>query len=130
MCRAASGSSPAGGPTAGAEAQFGLSCALEPITAKFIRSFGAHDPTMIPTVELLNRVRNQVAHSFDLDRSLVDELLRINSGDYPTYRPKNDRERIRGLKLICAFVSGYVSGLILSHYYHDKERRESVDSPR
>ncbi|WP_439576580.1 hypothetical protein [Elioraea sp.] len=29
--------------------------------------FGMNDPTLLPTVEALNRVRNQVAHSFKLD---------------------------------------------------------------
>jgi hypothetical protein len=96
----------------------------------YLLGFGAHDPTMIPTVELLNRVRNQVAHSFKLDRSLVDELLRINSGEYPRYRPKNDRERIRGLKMMCAFISGFISGYVQSQYHHEKEQRAPVHRAR
>jgi hypothetical protein len=88
-----------------------------------LMGFGAHSPTLIPTVELLNRARNQVAHSFDIDRSIVDELLRINAEDYDTYRPKNDRERIRGLKLMCALVTGFICGYARAHYSFERKRR-------
>ena len=40
----------------------------------YLLGFGANDPTLLPTVELLNKVRNQVAHTFRLDRAAVDEL--------------------------------------------------------
>jgi hypothetical protein len=89
----------------------------------YLMGFGG-GPTLIPTIELLNRVRNQVAHKFSIDRSLVDELLRINAEDYDTYLPKNDRERIRGLKMMCHFVLGYISGHIHSHFhYSSRDRR-------
>lgn len=96
----------------------------------YLLGFGSHSPTLIPTVELLNRVRNQVAHSFTIDKSLIDESLRINSANYSTYRPKNDRERIRGLRMMCAFVTGYVSGHSWGQYYNDQRRRKPKKNPR
>jgi hypothetical protein len=82
----------------------------------YLLGFGANDPILLPTVERLNKVRNQVAHTFTLDRILVDELLRINHEDYDGFKPKNDRERIRGLRWICAGVCGRVAGEIHAAY--------------
>lgn len=92
----------------------------------YMMGFGSHSPTMLPTVELLNKVRNQVAHTFNLNRALVDELIRINAEDYPTYRPKDDRERIRALKMMCVFVSGYVVGKAWGHYFNEHEGAPSL----
>ena len=58
----------------------------------YLFGFGAQDPILLPTVEQINKIRNQVAHTFVLDRSSVDELLRINSYDYADFAMKSDRE--------------------------------------
>ncbi len=76
----------------------------------YLLGFGANDPILLPTIERLNKIRNQVAHSFTLDRAALDEMLRINSEDYESFKPKNDRERIRQLRWICAFICGRVAG--------------------
>jgi uncharacterized protein YutE (UPF0331/DUF86 family) len=83
----------------------------------YLLGFGDNDPTLLPTVEALNRVRNQVAHSFTLDRAAVDELLRINHEDYNSFQPKNDRQRIQVLRWICAFACGRISGQILGAFF-------------
>jgi hypothetical protein len=83
----------------------------------YLLGFGANDPALLPTVEVLNKVRNQVAHTFTLDRMAVDELLRINHADYDTFKPKNDRERIRVLRWICAAICGRVSGEVHAAHY-------------
>jgi len=67
---------------------------------------------LLPTIEILNRVRNQVAHKFTLDRAAVDELLRINHEDYDAFTPKNDRERVRCLRSLCQYICGTVAGKI------------------
>lgn len=76
----------------------------------YLLGFGANDPILLPTIERLNKIRNQAAHSFTLDRVALDEMLRINSEDYETFKPKNDRERIRHLRWICGFICGRVAG--------------------
>ncbi len=76
----------------------------------YLLGFGNHDPVLLPTVERLNKVRNQVAHTFNLDRGALDEMLRINSEDYDAFTVKNDRERISRLRSICAFICGRVAG--------------------
>jgi uncharacterized protein YutE (UPF0331/DUF86 family) len=82
----------------------------------YLMGFGANDPTLLPTVETLNKVRNQVAHTFALDRNAVDELLRINHEDYNAFKPKNDRQRVQCLRWICAYVCGRTAGELLAAY--------------
>lgn len=82
----------------------------------YLLGFGNHDPVLLPTVERLNKVRNQVAHTFDLDRGTLDEMLRINSEDYDAFTVRNDRERISRLRSICAYVCGRVAGEILAEH--------------
>lgn len=82
----------------------------------YLFGFGTNSPTLLPTVERLNKIRNQVAHTFSLDRIATDELLRINAADYDTFKPANDKERIRGLRWICAAICGRVAGEIEASY--------------
>lgn len=100
----------------------------------YMLGFGANDPILLPTVERLNKVRNQVAHTFTLDRAALDEMLRVNSEDYETFQPKNDRERIRHLRWICAFICGRVAGEAEAAYVMatraDRQRaKSSSDQP-
>ncbi|WP_426410218.1 hypothetical protein [Bradyrhizobium ganzhouense] len=97
-----------------ADIRFSFSQKLE---FAYLLGFGANDPLLLPTIERLNKVRNQVAHTFFLDRRLVDELLQINHEDHRAFKPKNDRERIRGLRYICAAVCGRVAGEIEVKYW-------------
>jgi hypothetical protein len=83
----------------------------------YLLGFGANDPTLLPSVERLNKVRNQVAHSFDLDRTALDEMLQINHENYKDFKPEDDRERIKMLKLICAYICGVTSGAINAAHY-------------
>jgi hypothetical protein len=83
----------------------------------YLLGFGASDPTLLPTVERLNKVRNQVAHTFNLDRAALDEMLQINHEDYTDFKPKDDRERIRSLRSICAFICGGMVGSIKAAYF-------------
>lgn len=72
--------------------------------------FGLGNPVVLPTIELLNKARNQVAHKFSLDTQIIDEMLRINSDDYDSFRIESDIERIRFLRNNAAFLCGYIAG--------------------
>lgn len=76
----------------------------------YLLGFGVNDPLLLPTVERINKVRNQVAHTFTLDRAAVDEMLRINSDDYDEFKIKSDRERISRLRSLCGVICGRVAG--------------------
>jgi hypothetical protein len=82
----------------------------------YLMGFGANDPTLLPTVEILNKIRNQVAHTFALDRKAVDELLRINHDDYDRFKPRNDRHRVQCLRYLCIYICGRTAGEILAAY--------------
>lgn len=76
----------------------------------YLMGFGVNEPLAIPAVELLNKVRNQAAHRFDLNRKEVDEMLRIVSEDYHDFEMANDRMRVRRLRGFCIFICAYLSG--------------------
>jgi len=89
----------------------------------YLMGLGANDPVLLPTIERLNKIRNQVAHTFVLDRPLVDEMLRLNSGDYDDFKLHTDRERVRHLRLLCAFVAGNISAQISVRIYWQIRQR-------
>lgn len=76
----------------------------------YLMGFGANEPWAIPAVELLNKVRNQAAHRFDLNRKEVDEMLRICSEDYHAFEMADDRMRVRRLRGFCILICGYLAG--------------------
>ena len=82
----------------------------------YLMGFGTNNPTLFPIAERLNKVRNQVAHRFEMDRKQLDEMLRVGSGDYDDFTVLSDRDRIRYLRLICSYVCGMTSGLIMGGY--------------
>lgn len=82
----------------------------------YLMGFGANQPTLLPIVERLNKVRNQVAHRFDMDRRQLDEMLRISSGDYEDFSVTSDKDRIRKLRYTCYGVCGFTAGLIVGGY--------------
>lgn len=90
----------------------------------FIMGFGVDDPTVLPSVERWNKIRNQVAHSFYLDRSLVDEMLQVNSDDYDGFSMKNDRARITMLRKLCGWICAWTAARISLHTYFETEQQE------
>jgi hypothetical protein len=96
----------------------------------YLLGFGAHDPILLPTVEGLNKIRNQVAHTFELDRSSLDEIIQISSDEYKDLKPKDDSERIKYLRWICAFICGRVSGEMIGTYVATVHlEQEGLDRP-
>jgi hypothetical protein len=84
----------------------------------------------LPTVECLNKIRNQVAHTFELDRSPLDEIIQINSEAYKDLKPKDDRERIKYLRWICASICGRESGEMIGTYVATVHlEQEGLDRP-
>lgn len=71
---------------------------------------GSGNPVLIPSLEIINQLRNQVAHKFSFKIDLVDKLIKLNSE--LSEKDLNDRRRIRYLKSICAAICGAVIGNI------------------
>ena len=78
-----------------------------------LHGLGCGCSTTVPSIEMLNQIRNQVAHRFTFDRQLVTELIAINSdnGNGSRQTP-SDRECIGFLKRYCAFMCGEIAGQI------------------
>jgi len=92
-----------------------------------VHAFGFHlDPTILPSIEVLNRLRNQVAHTLVLDRELVDTLLKINSEDPDSFAVLGDKERLRGIKSITWFLCASLMAAISVH--HDGAYEEIEDT--
>lgn len=66
-------------------------------------------PTTVPSIELLNRIRNQVAHRFSFERALLHDLARINS-DSVDIASLSDRQVVSCLRHFCAWICGLIAG--------------------
>lgn len=91
----------------------------------YLMGFGRNDPVLIPLVELLNKARNQVAHSFSLDRRTVDEAVHIASGP-EGFSVENDRQRVQALRQICRFYCWAVAGQIEGEYYFMRDPEDDA----
>ncbi|WP_374428714.1 hypothetical protein [Tabrizicola sp.] len=96
----------------------------------YLLGFGANDPILLPTVEGINRLRNQIAHTFELDRVRLDEVFRINSEDYENFSIKDDRERVTHLRWIARYICAIIPGTMLGEYasmkYHERKVRSAT----
>jgi len=73
------------------------------------------NPTTIPSLEILNGLRNQVAHALELDHQKVDLLIRINSDDPDEVGALDDEGRAKWIKTITAFIAGVILGCVMAH---------------
>lgn len=98
------------------EVRFSFSHKLE---IACLMGFGANDPTLLPSIQLWNRARNQVAHRFGVNKGIIDEIIRINSpADDPP--PANDRQRISALRSLSGYICGYTSGGLHAEHHVSK----------
>ena len=81
---------------------------------------GYTDPCIIPSLELLNKARNQVAHKLNFDISVINELIRINSEDYHENTVLENANRLRRVRYFTVGFCAYVSGTIVAHAHLDK----------
>jgi len=70
------------------------------------------DPVFFPTIDLLNSIRNSVAHTLTIDRKKVDQLIRINSEDPEDVKGLTDNQRSTALKQITKFMCAQMLGVI------------------
>lgn len=70
------------------------------------------DPIFLPTVDLLNNIRNQVAHTLEINRDKIDELILLNSENPDDLIGIDDAMRTRSIKQITKYMCFYVLGVI------------------
>lgn len=68
------------------------------------------DPLFMPSIDIINKLRNQVAHTLSIDRKLIDKLIRLNAATTRETNHLTDSERSIGLKQITKFLCGMMLG--------------------
>ena len=86
----------------------------------FLMGFGVNDTYTIPTFDLMNEARNQSAHRFDLDKSVVDKILRINTNDPHTFKIHGDADRIKDLRSLTRGFCHVTAGFLHGQYWAEK----------
>jgi len=98
-----------------------------------IHAFGFRlDPIILPSIEVLNSLRNQVAHTLLLNRALIDTLLKINSEDPDSFTVSGDNERAQGVKSITRFICANIMAAISAHHdtaYEDLSNTKQGAAP-
>ena len=95
----------------------------------YLMGFGEHDPVLLPCIGLLNKARNQVAHTFSLKRHLIDELIHITGEGSDPIPIENDRHRISGLRRICKWICAYTAGRMEAEYHVMKVTKDKRNRP-
>ncbi len=90
------------------------------------------DPCLLPTFEILNRARNQIAHRLDFDRDIIDVILRLNLElDTDSLKDIGDRKRSRLLKRVICASCGMITGMIVGrHIAETSPPRQAKRRPR
>ncbi len=70
------------------------------------------DPLLLPSTDLLNILRNQVAHTLSVDRKIIDKLIRLNAEDQKGCSRLTDPKRVAYLKQLTKFHCGMILGVI------------------
>lgn len=70
------------------------------------------DPVFFPSIDLLNSIRNSVAHTLMIDRKKIDHLIRINSEDPDDSKRLTDNQRATALKQITKLLCWQMLGAI------------------
>jgi len=85
-------------------------------------------PLFLPSLDLLNTIRNQVAHTLAPDRGLTDKLIGMNSEDPDEIQNLTDAKRVTALKQITRFYCGMIVGVIDAR--HESEFHEEATEQR
>jgi hypothetical protein len=70
------------------------------------------NPYFFPTADLLNSIRNTVAHTLTIDRQKVDKLILLNSEHPEDAKGLSDTQRSSALKSITKFMCWQMLGAI------------------
>lgn len=75
------------------------------------------DPIFFPSIDLINKLRNQIAHNLEFERNVIDDLIRINT-DYTNAEimALKDTDRATTIKKITAMLCGEIIGVIKVHH--------------
>jgi hypothetical protein len=101
----------------------------EKVNVAFMLGLGIDDPVLLPSILLINRIRNDIAHRLTLNEDRIDELLQINCDDCHGKKKFTHKERLRGLKSITWGICGLISGLMVGRVFAE-ENKELLSSDK
>jgi hypothetical protein len=84
----------------------------------YFMGFGVTDPLLIPSLELLNKARNQVVHTFRLDQSIINEFIRINSEDPDKFVTPSLTIQLQSLRNFTRYLCYFTAGIIDARSYY------------
>jgi hypothetical protein len=82
-----------------------------------LHGFAYGSATVIPSLEILNGLRNHVVHKFEFDMRLVDLFVKINSDAYDESLDATNIGRIRCLRQFSKFLAASTAGTLESLVY-------------
>lgn len=79
-----------------------------------VHAFVLHpNPTLIPTLECLNKVRNQIAHGLQFDLEIVNKMVRYNSElSIEEVTALTNTQRAAAMRRIVASICGHLVGAV------------------
>ena len=72
------------------------------------------NPTIIPSIEVINKLRNKVAHTLEIDNNLIDDLIKINSPEDIDVKSLTDNEKAKSIKRITSSLCNFLIGTTIS----------------
>jgi hypothetical protein len=82
------------------------------------------DPLLIPSIELLNNIRNGIAHTLKIDKSKIDKFININLDEEEQSQKYTDNERIKYIKNISKFLCYHLLGASYAKVDFEKINKE------
>ena len=87
--------------------------------------FCRKNPEMLRRIRIHSKARNQVAHEFELDEKLVDEVVEGLARASTESGPGENRYRMRGPRWFATYVSHEVWGDVLLHLERTMEPKNT-----
>lgn len=91
----------------------------------YLMGLGAGDPILMPTIAILNKSRNEIAHRLSFNRDSVREMAVING--WSKAEVHTDRQIVSALRKICYYTCGCIVGQIKAAYYVKKYLYEEIE---
>lgn len=89
---------------------------------------GGSKSLFFPTADLLNQLRNKVAHTLAVDRQLLQKLFHIHGLPRGEFKRMSDRRIATGLGSItagvCGEMTGFVAGVHWTQFIEDERNRK------
>ncbi len=89
------------------------------------------DPVLIPTLDCLNKVRNQIAHGLQFDMGIVNKIVRYNSElSIKEVTALTNTQRAAAMRRIVAGICGHIVGAVTAAHTFELSQSASKHERR